>query len=153
MTIQEKIRDRLEIEKIAKNDDKETQIDNLKFIIGEMQRNKNKVLKDSEVIALLQRLVKTTKDKFKEANKRNPDKIILIDEEDLDFINLCESFLPEEVTFIEVRDFINSIDPSTIKNHKQIIGITIKHFKSKGKLVDGKSVSDIVDGFFKSLTV
>ncbi len=54
---------------------------------------------------------------------------------------LCESYLPKKATEEEIRDFLSTVDFSSLKNKMQAIGLAKKHF---GTAADGALIGEIV---------
>lgn len=55
----------------------------------------------------------------------------------------AKKYIPEKISEEEIKDYIDTIDFSSLKNKMQAVGIVKKHFGSK---VDGKMVSNLIRG-------
>jgi len=111
----------------------------LKVIMGELARLKGtKIGKsyvigiptDEQVIMVLTGIIKA-EDKTAELTKSAQSTLKLV----------ATSYMPTQISEEELKDYINTIDFSKLKNKMQAIGIVKKHF---GSSVDGKLVSDVI---------
>jgi uncharacterized protein YqeY len=124
--------------------------DNIKFLIGQFQtasKNKEKTVTDEEAIKIIKNIVKSVKEVTIPNLIQNPIQGIGLDTpnpkltEAYDFIELCESILPQMATEEEIRNFLKTVDFSQFKNKMQAIGVVTKHFNGN---VDGNLVKSIV---------
>jgi len=128
MTIQEKINNDLHQSIKLKSNI----TSNLKVIVGELQRNKKKILTDDEVIQILKKLKNNELELLK-----------LMKKETSEFLDLLDVYIPEQASEKDIKEWISkNIDFTELKNHKQAIGITIKHF---GSLTNGEIVTSIIN--------
>ena len=111
--------------------------DNLRVILGEIQRDKYKKTDDESVLKVLKQLKKLELDRIKLFQKehKNPS---------MDFLKQIEEYLPEEVSKEEIITYINNnINFSKLKNKMMAISIIKKHFSDKS--IDGKLVKEIIE--------
>jgi len=111
--------------------------DNLRVILGEIQRDKHKKTDDESILKVLKQLKKLELEKIELFQKecKNPS---------MDFIKQVEKYLPEEVSKEEIITYINNnINFSKLKNKMMAIGIVKKHFSDKN--IDGKLVKEIIE--------
>ncbi|MCK5016471.1 MAG: GatB/YqeY domain-containing protein [Candidatus Peribacteraceae bacterium] len=109
---------------------------NLKILVGEMQRQHDKVLDDTKVISILKKLKKNTEEKIKASN--NP-----ASEGDSLFIETVEEYLPKEASREEIINWINdNVDFSGFKNKMQAMKPIMANFAGKA---DGKLVKEIIE--------
>lgn len=104
--------------------------DNLKFVIGELQRQPTKELTDEQVVGIFKKLVKSIKEIPAE-----------LSEKDVELISLLEKYLPKEATEEEIISFIKTIDFSKYNNKMQAMKEIMQHF---GSAVDGNKVKTIL---------
>lgn len=105
--------------------------DNLKIIIGELQRSDKKVLNDNEVIRILKKLEKSELELLSNLGK-----------DDSDFLNILKQYLPKSVDDTEIIAWINdNVDFTKLKNKMQAVGLVTKHF---GPSVDGNHIKEII---------
>lgn len=106
-----------------------------KYIIGEFQRiskNKDKTIDDEKAISILKKLKKDYIE-----NKE------YYDNEEIEFVlKFIDKFTPKEVTEEEVRNYLKTIDFSTLNNKMQAIGMTKKYFKGN---VNSELVKNIIE--------
>ena len=125
MTLQEKIQN--DLRKAIKNKDK-IGTNNLKVIIGELQRQPKKDLTDEEVIKVIKKLNKL--------ESENPDPDII-------YAQTLEYYLPEQMTEESVKEWIiKNIDLSQFKNKMQAMKPIMKEL---GESADGKTVRRILE--------
>jgi len=111
--------------------------DNLRVILGEIQRDKYKKIDDESVLKVLKQLKKLELDRIKLFQKEHKSP-------SMDFLKQIEKYLPEEVSKEEIVSYIdNNIDFSKLKNKMMAIGIIKKHFSDRS--IDGKLVKKIID--------
>ena len=126
MSLQNKIS-----EDARKKDITKRQRDALKIILGELQRQTQKELPDSEVVKIIRKLVGYEKE--------------MGDKKDQEYIDCLEHYLPEEATDQEIRDWIqNNINFAEYKNKMQSMKDILAHFGSR---TDGNRVKQILSEF------
>ena len=108
----------------------------LKVLLSDIQRSPTKDYSDEAVI----RVIQSTLKKLNEAL----DKGIILPDFDVN-VRLYKKYLPESVPESEIREFLDTIDFSELKNYKVAIGMVKRHFKDK--IVDMKLVSRIVEEY------
>jgi len=108
----------------------------LKVLLSDIQRSPTKDYSDEAVI----RVIQSTLKKLNEA----VDKGIILPDFDVN-VRLYKKYLPESVPESEIREFLDTIDFSELKNYKIAIGMVKRHFKDK--IVDMKLVSRIVEEY------
>lgn len=133
MTLQEKIKNDL----IGAHD--EVIKMSLRVIVGELQRQKNKLLKDSDVLAILKTLKKSALE-VQELRGTEQNQV---------FIDVLKFYLPEEVSDAEVKEFITTEYPctKTVSNAdvNKLIGIVMKTFPNR---IDGKRAREVIMSCF-----
>jgi hypothetical protein len=123
MSLQETIQNRLHTKGIPQKEK-----DTLRIVVGEMQRQKNKVLNDQEVVKILKKLA---------ASERE-----LGDRQDAEYLQILESYLPQMAPPEEIEDWIRShIDFGQYKNKMQAMRDILDHF---GPRTDGNTVKSIL---------
>jgi hypothetical protein len=123
MSLQESIQNRLHTKGIG-HKEKGT----LRVVVGEMQRQKNKVLTDQEVVRILKKLA---------ASERE-----LGDRQDTEYIQILESYLPQAASVEEIETWItNNIDFEQYKSKMQAMRQILDHFGSR---TDGNTVKSIL---------
>ncbi|WP_034621098.1 GatB/YqeY domain-containing protein [Desulfovermiculus halophilus] len=123
MSLQQSIQDRLRTKGISPKEKHA-----LRIVLGEMQRQKNKVLTDQETVKILKKLVASER----ELNER----------QDGDYIRILEAYLPSEATADEIADWIRAhIDFGQYGNKMQAMREILDHF---GPRTDGNTVKAVL---------
>ena len=123
MSLQQEIQEYFRKKEISKKE-KET----LRVLVGELQRQKTKDVSDPEVVKIIKKLAASEK----EMGQRR----------DQEYIDILESFLPEEAGEEEITEWIRqNIDFSRYKNKMQAMKDILAHF---GPAADGNQVKDIL---------
>ena len=129
MTILEQIQYDLHGAVTTQDNDKR---DDLRLLLGEIQRSPNKLEHDVDIIAIMKSLKKVSETMFEHTFEPRL----------LDFIDVLKDYLPKPISESEIENWMRTnIDFGALKNIKQAIGITTKHFGG----VDGKIVNDILN--------
>ena len=103
----------------------------IRILIGEFQRQPDKVLSDEQVIGIIKKLVKSEKELLAASGK-----------EDSAYLTILEGYLPKLVAENDIRAWIEAnIDFSTFKNKMQAMRPIMAHF---GGAADGNTVSRIL---------
>jgi len=107
-------------------------LNNLKVIVGEFQRQKNKVLTDGQVTAILKILIDKEKEKLEALNEKYSS-----------YLHLLEIYMPEDISDETITEWIKSnIDFSKYKNKSQ----SIKEIKANyDGVVDGNRIKSILE--------
>ncbi len=127
MSLQQTIQDRLHTKNISQKEK-----DALRVVIGEMQRQKSKTLNDQEVVKILKKLATSERE--------------LGERRDKEYLQILESFLPQEATAAEITTWIkNNIDFDQYNNKMQAMRDTLNHF---GPRTDGNTVKTILTNQF-----
>ena len=128
MTLQEKIQAELKVSIKAKDTARTGAV---RILIGEFQRQAEKVLTDDQVIAIIKKLIKSEKELLASAKQ-----------ESSDFLTIMESYLPRQASPQEIADWIAAnIDFSTFGSRMQAMKPIMAHF---GSATDGNTVKDIL---------
>ena len=128
MTLQEKIQAELKVSIKAKDTARTGAV---RILIGEFQRQAEKVLTDDQVIAIIKKLIKSEKELLASAKQ-----------ESSDFLTIMESYLPRQASPQEIADWIAAnIDFSTFVSRMQAMKPIMAHF---GSATDGNTVKDIL---------
>lgn len=117
---------------------------NIKFIIGLFQnasKNKEKTVDDTEAIKIIKNILKSVKEVTIPNILKTKDKGSSDYSESCDFVELCESILPQEASEEDIRNFLKTVDFSGLKNKMQAVGLVNKHFNGN---VDGNLAKNIV---------
>ncbi len=131
MSLQEQIRHDLKASMKAKTTTKTSAI---RIIIGEFQRQPKKELADSEVIAIIRKLIKSETELLA-ATGSQP--------EDSEYIAVLEAYLPQQATAEEIKAWIAAnIDLSSVKNPMQAMKPIMNHFAGR---TDGNLVKSILE--------
>ncbi|MGM0538174.1 MAG: GatB/YqeY domain-containing protein [Thermodesulfobacteriota bacterium] len=127
MSLQQTIQDRLHTKNISQKEK-----DALRVVIGEMQRQKSKTLNDQEVVKILKKLATSERE--------------LGERRDKEYLQILESFLPQEATAAEITTWIkNNIDFDQYNNKMQAMRDILNHF---GPRTDGNTVKTILTNQF-----
>ena len=129
MTLQEKIQAELKVSLKAKDTARTGAV---RILIGEFQRQPEKVLTDDQVIAIIKKLIKSEKELLASAK-----------EETSDFLAIMEGYLPQQASREEIEAWVAAnIDFSQFGNRMQAMRPIMTHF---GSTVDGNTVKDILE--------
>lgn len=103
----------------------------VRILIGEFQRQPQKVLSDEQVIAIIKKLIKSEKELLASAGQ-----------ESSDFLTIMEGYLPRQASREEIAAWISAnIDFSKFANKMQAMKPIMAHF---GSAVDGNIVKEIL---------
>ncbi len=128
MKLQEKIQAELQVSIKAKDTARTGAV---RILIGEFQRQPQKVLTDDQVIAIIKKLIKSEKELLASAKQ-----------ETSDFLTIMETYLPRQANRQEIADWIAAnIDFSTFGSRMQAMKPIMAHF---GSATDGNTVKDIL---------
>ncbi|MFO7965319.1 MAG: GatB/YqeY domain-containing protein [Desulfobacterales bacterium] len=134
MTLQKRIKSDLARAMKAKDDVRKEAI---RVILGEFGRLEQKDLSDSQVIAVLKKLIKSERELLQKQGIT----------EDSDFVAVAESYMPEPASKEEIQTWIDeNVDFSQFSNTMQAMGIIMNHF---GPRADGNAVKEILKGTHK----
>ena len=103
----------------------------VRILIGEFQRQPEKVLDDDQVIGIIKKLLKSERELLAASGQSSSD-----------FIEVLEGYLPKQASEEEIRKWIQeNIDFSVFKNKMQAMKPIMAHF---GSSVDGNTVKKIL---------
>lgn len=103
----------------------------VRILIGEFQRQPEKVLSDEQVVGIIKKLLKSERELLAASGQSTSD-----------FILVLEGYLPEQASEDEIRVWIQeNIDFSGFKNKMQAMKPIMAHF---GSSVDGNMVKNIL---------
>ncbi len=103
----------------------------VRILIGEFQRQPEKVLDDDQVIGIIKKLLKSERELLAVSGQSTSD-----------FIEVLEGYLPKQASEEEIRKWIQeNIDFSVFKNKMQAMKPIMAHF---GSSVDGNTVKNIL---------
>jgi uncharacterized protein YqeY len=103
----------------------------VRILIGEFQRQPQKVLTDEQVIAIIKKLIKSEKELLASAK-----------EETSGFLTIMEGYLPQQASREDIKRWIAAnIDFSTFGNRMQAMKPIMAHF---GTTTDGNTVKEIL---------
>lgn len=103
----------------------------VRILLGEFQRQPQKVLSDEQVIAIIKKLIKSEKELLASAGQ-----------ESSDFLTIMEGYLPRQASREEIAAWISAnIDFSKFANKMQAMKPIMAHF---GSAVDGNTVKEIL---------
>ena len=103
----------------------------VRILIGEFQRQPEKVLGDDQVIGIIKKLLKSERELLAVSGQGSSD-----------FIEVLEGYLPKQTSEEEIRKWIQeNIDFSVFKNKMQAMKPIMAHF---GSSVDGNTVKNIL---------
>lgn len=107
----------------------------IKVIVGELQRQPNKLLSDSETVKILKLLIKYETERIDRTG----------DFAESIYLKTLRSYVPEQVDRKELIFWIaRNIDFSKLKNKMQAISMVTKHF---GPKVDGNLAKEIIQNW------
>lgn len=130
MTLQEKIRQDLKKSMKAKD---ETRTSALRVLLGEFQRQPKKDLTDTEVLAIIRKLIKSESETLARSGQSESA-----------YMAVLEGYLPKQADEAEIRQWIETnIDFSQFKNRMQAMKPIMAHF---GGNADGNTVKKILEG-------
>lgn len=130
MTLQEKIRQDLKKSMKAKD---ETRTSALRVLLGEFQRQPKKDLNDTEVLAIIRKLIKSENETLAKSGQRESA-----------YMTVLEGYMPKQADEAEIRQWIDSnIDFSQFKNKMQAMKPIMAHFAGNA---DGNTVKKILEG-------
>ncbi|MFP4257227.1 MAG: GatB/YqeY domain-containing protein [Desulfobacterales bacterium] len=115
--------------------EKDTELKNtLRIVMGEFGRGDKKQVDDSEVVKILQKLIKSEHESLEHSGK---------DPAESRYLQILESYLPKMATDEEIRQWIaENIDFSKYKNKMQAMRDIMGHF---GASADGGRVKKILE--------
>lgn len=113
----------------ARKEKNKNEIEAYSLLIGEIQRSPDKDYSDKNVISILRKVLKLSKESKNEY-----------------LIFIIEDLLPSQVSESDIKSFVEKIDFSKFKNPKQSFGLIKKNFDGN---VDMAMVSKIVEDFLK----
>ena len=130
MTMQKSIHDDLRQSMKEKNDAKTSA---LRVLVGEFQRQAKKELSDTEVLAIIKKLIKSETETIAMARLTESD-----------YLRILKGYLPQEAGEDEIRAWIRgNIEFGQFKNKMQAMKPIMAHF---GGSVDGNMVKKILEG-------
>jgi uncharacterized protein YqeY len=116
-----------------KNKDR-ARTDAVRVLIGEFQRQPEKELSDQQVAGIIKKLIKSEKELLAASGR-----------EDSGFMEVLESYLPQQASEEEIREWIAAnIDFSKFGNKMQAMKPIMTHF---GGNADGNTVKKILQTF------
>lgn len=128
MTLQDTIQAELKVSIKAKDTARTGAV---RILIGEFQRQPQKVLSDEQVIAIIKKLIKSEKELLASAK-----------EETSDFLTIMEGYLPRQASREEIAAWIAAnIDFSLFGSRMQAMKPIMAHF---GSTTDGNTVKEIL---------
>jgi uncharacterized protein YqeY len=128
MTLQDSIQAELKVAIKAKDTARTGAV---RILIGEFQRQPQKVLTDDQVIAIIKKLIKSERELLASAK-----------EETSDFLTIMEGYLPRQASREDIKKWIAAnIDFSTFGNRMQAMKPIMAHF---GTTTDGNTVKEIL---------
>lgn len=128
MLLQEKIKTELTVSMKARDTARTGAI---RILIGEFQRQPEKELSDEQVIGIIKKLIKSERELLAASG-----------EQESEYINVLEGYLPQQVSEEEIRSWVSeNIDFSSYKNKMQAMRPIMAHF---GPGADGNSVKKIL---------
>ncbi len=129
MSLQERIKKDLAAAMKAKDEEKKSI---LRVILGEMSRQSQKEIADTETVRIIRKLIKSEKEVLAQSGAGDTDR----------FIEVAESYLPQMADEDRIRAWIrDNIDFSVYKNKMQAMGPIMKHF---GDSADGATVKKVL---------
>ena len=128
MTLKEQI-----VEDLSNAIRNKKQTNNLKVIVGEIQRLQDKDPDDNVIIKILRKLVKSEKEQLK-----------YIGDTTSEYLQIVESYIPKQETVSEeeiIKWIQNNINFEDLKSKLSTIKIILGHFNGR---TDGKTVKKIL---------
>ncbi len=131
MTLQEKIKSDL---KQSMKDKTEARTSAIRVMMGEFQRQPKKELTDTEVIAIIRKLIKS-----------EAETLAIKGVESSDYMQVLEGYMPRQPSEDEITEWIReNIDFSRFKNKMQVMKPIMSHFAG---MADGNMVKKILENF------
>ncbi len=128
MTLQEKIQSELQATIKAKDTARTGAV---RILIGEFQRQPQKLLSDEQVIAIIKKLIKSERELLTSARQ-----------ETSEFLTIMEGYLPRQASREEISAWIAAnIDFSAFGSRMQAMKPIMAHF---GNTTDGNTVKEIL---------
>ena len=128
MTLQDTIQAELKVSIKAKD---VARTGAVRILIGEFQRQPQKVLTDEQVIAIIKKLIKSEKELLAATKEKSSD-----------FLTIMESYLPRQASREEIVSWIAAnIDFSAFGSRMQAMKPIMAHF---GSATDGNTVKEIL---------
>ncbi len=129
MSLQERIKNDLKESMKAKTDEKTSAI---RVLIGEFQRQIKKELTDTEVIAIIRKLIKSEAETLEKKGETTSV-----------YIEILEGYLPKQASEKEIREWItNNIDFNQFQSRMQAMKPIMAYFAGR---VDGNTVKKILE--------
>jgi uncharacterized protein YqeY len=129
MRLQEKIQQDL---RASMKEKTEAKTSALRVIVGEFQRQAKKELSDTEVLAIIKKLVKAETEMLAQSKQAGSE-----------YLTILEGYLPRQPTSEEIREWIAvNIDFGRFANKMQAMRPIMAHF---GGAVDGNIVKKILE--------
>lgn len=103
----------------------------VRILIGEFQRQPEKILSDGQVIAIIKKLIKSERELLASAGQEHSD-----------FLTIMEGYLPRQASREEIAEWIAAnVDFSQFASRMQAMKPIMAHF---GSAADGNTVKDIL---------
>jgi len=129
MTLQEKIKNDLKTSMKAKD---EARTSALRVLIGEFQRQPQKLLADTEVVSIIRKLIKAETEMVARTKSGSST-----------YLTVLEGYMPKQPSVEEIREWVvNNIDFSQFKNKMQAMKPVMAHFAGTA---DGNMVKKILE--------
>ena len=131
MSLQESLKEDLKVATKARDTERTGAI---RILMGEFGRQKEKVLADEQVIAIIKKLIKSEEELLTAQG-----------EEGSPFLEIMKEYLPRQASEEEIRAWIQeNIDFSVFGNRMQVMKPIMQHF---GSAVNGNVVKKVLQGF------
>lgn len=128
MSLQEKIQSELKVSMKAKD---AARTGAIRILLGEFQRQPDKVLADDKVIGIIKKLIKSERELIAAGGQG-----------DEAYISVLDGYLPKQASEEDIRDWISgNIDFTQFANKMQAMKPIMAHF---GSSADGNTVKKIL---------
>ena len=142
MTLKDKLMDDLKESMKNKEQVRKSVVTLIRSAVKQKEVDERVELSDEDVLAIIAKQVKQRKDALEEFKKAQREDLILQTEQEIDILT---QYLPKQLTDDElesiIRDIINQIGATTMKDMGKIMGLATPKVQGKA---DGKRINEMV---------
>ena len=141
MTLKDKLMDDLKESMKNKEQVRKSVVTLIRSAVKQKEVDERVELSDEDVLAIITKQVKQRKDALEEFKKAQREDLILQTEQEIDILMqyLPKQLTDDELEFI-IKEIINQIGASTMKDMGKIMGLTMPKVQGKA---DGKRINEI----------
>ncbi len=145
MTLKDKLMDDLKESMKNKEQVRKSVVTLIRSAVKQKEVDERVELSDEDVLAIITKQVKQRKDALEEFKKAQREDLILQTEQEIDILMqyLPKQLTDDELEFI-IKEIINQIGASTMKDMGKIMGLTMPKVQGKA---DGKRINEIAKKF------